>query len=106
MMLMAPRGGAISRFATVRCCLGVVCKTCSFAFTLLNTARYWGDNQMLLASGVWDRVVNVALGEDEGGLNLDMSSGVIANLDWRGRAASLLISARFDQWQRTDPRNR
>ncbi|MEA2884806.1 MAG: hypothetical protein QOH32_4062 [Bradyrhizobium sp.] len=41
-----------------------------FVSTLLNTARFWADNQMLIAPGVRDRVVNIALREDEGGLNL------------------------------------
>jgi predicted acylesterase/phospholipase RssA len=75
----------------------------SFFQTLLNTARFWSDNQMLIAPGVRDRVVNIALREDEGGLNLDMSPAVIADLDQRGRAAGLLISARFDPEQPRDP---
>lgn len=75
----------------------------SFFQTLLNTARFWSDNQMLIAPGVRDRVVSIALREDEGGLNLDMSPGVIADLDRRGLAAGLLISARFDHEVRQDP---
>ncbi|MHC2722453.1 patatin-like phospholipase family protein [Bradyrhizobium diazoefficiens] len=75
----------------------------SFAATLVNTARYWSDNQMLLAPGIRDRVVNIALRDDEGGLNLDMSAKVIADLDWRGRAAGMLIAARFDPTERIDP---
>jgi predicted acylesterase/phospholipase RssA len=75
----------------------------SFASTLLNTARFWSDNQMLIAPGVRDRVVNIALRDDEGGLNLDMSPSVISDLDWRGKAAGLLISARFDSKEKTDP---
>jgi hypothetical protein len=75
----------------------------SFFSTLLNTARFWSDNQMLIAPGVRDRVVNIALRDDEGGLNLDMSPRVIADLDWRGRAAGLLISARFDPEQSANP---
>lgn len=74
-----------------------------FFNTLLNTARFWSDNQMLIAPGVRDRVVNIALKEDEGGLNLDMRPDVIADLDRRGRAAGLLISARFDPKAETDP---
>jgi predicted acylesterase/phospholipase RssA len=75
----------------------------SFAKTLLNTARFWSDNQMLIAPGVRDRVVHVALRDDEGGLNLDMAADVIADLDLRGRAAGLLISARFDPLAPLDP---
>jgi predicted acylesterase/phospholipase RssA len=75
----------------------------SFAATLVNTARYWSDNQMLLAPGIRDRVMNIALRDDEGGLNLDMSAKVIADLDLRGRAAGMLIAARFDPTENTDP---
>lgn len=75
----------------------------SFAATLVNTARYWSDNQMLLAPGIRDRVVNIALRDDEGGLNLDMSAKVIADLDLRGRAAGMLIASRFDPNEVTDP---
>jgi hypothetical protein len=75
----------------------------SFVRALMNTARFWSDNQMLLAPGIRDRVVNIALREDEGGLNLDMDAKVIADLDRRGRAAGLLIAARFDPEQKVDP---
>lgn len=74
-----------------------------FFNTLLNTARFWSDNQMLIASGVRDRVVNIALRDDEGGLNFDMPAKTIADLDLRGRAAGLLISARYDPEAATDP---
>ncbi|QUS39354.1 hypothetical protein RPMA_11280 [Tardiphaga alba] len=75
----------------------------SFFSALLNTARFWSDNQLLMAPGVRDRVVNIALRENEGGLNLDMPASVISDLDFRGRAAGLLISARFDPERETDP---
>ena len=75
----------------------------SFFRTLLNTARFWSDNQMLIAPGVRDRVVNIALRDDEGGLSLDMGTNVIADLDRRGRAAGLLIAARFDPRTLRDP---
>jgi predicted acylesterase/phospholipase RssA len=75
----------------------------SFLMTLINTARFWSDNQLLVAPGVRDRVVHVALRDDEGGLNLDMDKKIISDLDLRGRAAGLLISARFDPLCTTDP---
>jgi predicted acylesterase/phospholipase RssA len=75
----------------------------SFAAALVNTARYWSDNQLLIAPGIRDRVVNIGLREDEGGLNLDMSPTVIADLDLRGRAAGMIIAARFDPAAATDP---
>jgi hypothetical protein len=75
----------------------------SFLTTLFNTARFWSDNQNVAAPGVRDRVVHIALREDEGGLNLDMNSKVIEDLDLPGRAAGLLISARFDPSAKVDP---
>jgi hypothetical protein len=75
----------------------------AFLSAALNTARFWSDNQLLLAPGVRDRVVNIGLRDDEGGLNLDMAADVIAELDWRGRAAGLLISSRFDPDCEIDP---
>lgn len=75
----------------------------AFLGTLVNTARTWSDNQLLLAPGVRDRVVNIALKSDEGGLNLDMKPDVLLDLDYRGQAAGLLIAARFDPSAQTDP---
>ncbi len=75
----------------------------SFLSTLLNTARFWSDNEMQTAPGTRDRVVNIGLLSDEGGLNLDMTQRVIAELDWRGKAAGQLIAARYDPLETTDP---
>lgn len=75
----------------------------AFLGTLVNTARFWSDNQLLAAPGYRDRVVHVALRDDEGGLNLDMDRRVIADLDRRGRAAGALIAARFDPDKPSDP---
>lgn len=75
----------------------------AFLGTLVNTARFWSDNQLLAAPGYRDRVVHVALRDDEGGLNLDMDAKVIADLDRRGRAAGALISTRFDPDATVDP---
>lgn len=75
----------------------------AFLGTLVNTARFWGDNQLLAAPGYRDRVVHVALRDDEGGLNLDMDARGIADLDRRGRAAGALIAARFDPSKPDDP---
>jgi hypothetical protein len=74
-----------------------------FFVNVVNTARSWSDNQLLIAPGVRDRVADIALRADEGGLNLDMDANVIADLDFRGRAAGLLISARFDPSAAVDP---
>lgn len=75
----------------------------AFAKAILDTARGAGDNQLLLAPGTRDRIVNVALRKNEGGLNLDMDTVTISDLDFRGRAAGLLISDRFDPTALRDP---
>ncbi|MBZ9603102.1 patatin-like phospholipase family protein [Phyllobacterium chamaecytisi] len=75
----------------------------AFFKTLFNTSRCWSDNQMLVAPGVRERVVNIALRENEGGVNLDMPAQTILELDFRGRAAGMLIAARFDPFEMTDP---
>lgn len=67
-----------------------------FFNALLSAARGWSDNQLLLAPGVRERVVDVGLRDDEGGLNLEMSPEAIRELSYRGKAAGLLISSRFD----------
>jgi hypothetical protein len=74
-----------------------------FIATLINTARLWADNQMLIAPGTRDRVVHIGLRDDEGGLNLDMPANTIADLNRRGRAAGMLIAARFDLQGTIDP---
>jgi predicted acylesterase/phospholipase RssA len=76
----------------------------SFIFTLVNTARFWSDNEMVIAPGIRERVVNIALRPDEGGLNLDMPANTLDDLDYRGRAAGLLIAARFDPLAASDPK--
>ena len=45
--------------------------------------------------GYRDRIVHVALSEDEGGLNLNMPPQHITNLSNRGRAAARLLAERF-----------
>ncbi|MBK9080798.1 MAG: patatin-like phospholipase family protein [Rhizobiales bacterium] len=76
----------------------------AFFGAILNTARFWNDNQLLLAPGMRERIVNIALREDEGGLNLNMPARTLAELDRRGKAAGELIAARFDPDERVDPK--
>lgn len=74
-----------------------------FLINLINTARYWSDNQMLCAAGTRDRVVHIGLRRNEGGLNLDMPPATIEDLNLRGRAAAMLIAARFNPDAKIDP---
>jgi len=43
-----------------------------FFGALFDTARNWGDTELMAMPGYRDRVVHVKLAEDEGGLNLSM----------------------------------
>lgn len=76
----------------------------AFFGTLVSTARFWNDNQLLRAPGIRERVVNVALKDGEGGLNLDMPQDVVDGLSARGAAAGLLIGARYSTSHDPDPK--
>lgn len=66
-----------------------------FATRVISTARQWNDNQLLDVPGYRDRIVHVRMREGEGGFNLDMESGAIADLQKRGKRAGDLIARRF-----------
>jgi len=75
-----------------------------FAAALMSTARRWYDNQLRIAPGVRDRVVDVGLRECEGGMKLGMCQTTIHDLHQRGLAAGELIAARFDPAAKQDPK--
>jgi hypothetical protein len=49
-----------------------------FFSALFDTARNWGDTELMAMPGYRDRIVHVGLGADEGGLNLSMPDEMIA----------------------------
>lgn len=75
-----------------------------FLGAILNTARNWQDTLQSVLPGYRERIVHVALTDDEGGLNLEMESETIAALvDYGERAGKLLTgSFAFDEnrWRR------
>jgi hypothetical protein len=66
-----------------------------FLGALFDTARNWGDTELMAMPGYRDRVVHVKLAEDEGGLNLSMPSKIIEALGERGERAGELLAGRF-----------
>jgi hypothetical protein len=74
-----------------------------FFSALFDTARNWADTELMAMPGYRDRIVHIALSEDEGGLNLNMPSGLIEDLGERGKCAGELLAARFDPDPGNDP---
>jgi hypothetical protein len=66
-----------------------------FFMMLFDTARNWGDTELMAMPGYRDRIVHVALAEDEGGLNLSMPKEVVEAVGERGNCAGALLAARF-----------
>ena len=66
-----------------------------FFGALFDTARNWGDTELMAMPGYRDRVVHVKLAEDEGGLNLSMPPQIINALGERGELAGKLLAGRF-----------
>ena len=76
-------------------------------FTMLfDTARNWGDTELMAMPGYRDRIVHVSLAENEGGLNLNMPAEIIAALGDRGECAGELLAARFDPKPGIDPKTK
>jgi hypothetical protein len=66
-----------------------------FFGALFDTARNWGDTELMAMPSYRDRVVHVKLAEDEGGLNLSMPPEIIEALGERGELAGKLLADRF-----------
>jgi len=67
----------------------------AFGGAILDSARGWVDESLLVMPGYRDRVVTVYYDEREGGLNLNMPPEVVAGLSARGRAGADKLVARF-----------
>jgi hypothetical protein len=71
-----------------------------FFGALFDTARNWGDTELMAMPGYRDRVVHVKLAGDEGGLNLSMPPEIIEALGERGELAGKLLADRFEAARR------
>lgn len=66
-----------------------------FLMGIANAMQNWNDNTQARLAGVRDRVVRVRLAKNEGGMNLNMPSGVIKDVAQRGADAADKIITRF-----------
>ena len=78
----------------------------AFFTMLFDTARNWGDTELMALPGYRDRIVHVALAEDEGGLNLNMPKEIIKSIGERGERAGMLLAARFAPKPALDPKTK
>lgn len=76
-----------------------------FFFAMFDTARNWGDTELLAMPGYRDRVVHVKLAGDEGGMNLKMDGTKIEEIGDRGERAGELLAARFAPDPGKDPQS-
>jgi predicted acylesterase/phospholipase RssA len=67
-----------------------------FGMSIVNTSLTWRDTMLAREAGFRDRIAHIKLDpENEGGLNLDMPTEVIARLIRRGAAAGRLLRTRY-----------
>lgn len=66
-----------------------------FAGGIFRSAQVWHDNSFLALPGFRDRVVEIWLRDEEGGMNLDMPAPIIETLIARGEAAGIKLRDRF-----------
>jgi hypothetical protein len=70
-------------------------KLLGFAKGIFDSAQSWHDNSFLTLPSFRDRVAEIWLTPEEGGLNLDMDSDTIERLVQRGRKSGVEIAERF-----------
>jgi predicted acylesterase/phospholipase RssA len=63
----------------------------TFGTQIVNAARNWRDNMQAELPGYRDRVCQIRLAKDEGGLNLEMNREVVERLIGTGHAAGRLV---------------
>jgi predicted acylesterase/phospholipase RssA len=68
-----------------------------FVTAVFRSAQNWHDNSYLKLPGYRDRVVEIWLTQEEGGLNLSMPQHLIEGLITRGEIAGRMIRDRFSQ---------
>src|SRR5499433_2388593 len=88
--------GATARFNKF---IGII----GFFSALFDTARNWGDTELMAMPGYRDRIVHVGLSKNEGGLNLKMDRDVIVRVAERGERAGELLADRFSPEPGSDP---
>jgi predicted acylesterase/phospholipase RssA len=67
-----------------------------FFASILDTMQSWADDAQAALPGYRDRIVEVHLRNDEGGMNLRMAPEAVRSAARRGQAATAELAARFD----------
>ncbi|MEM7545603.1 MAG: hypothetical protein AAF367_08715 [Pseudomonadota bacterium] len=97
---MLPDDRLTDRDLPVRPITGVI----GFAMAIVNTAKDWQDTLQRLLPGYSERIVEVRLSREEGGMNLDMGPGTIRRIADYGKQAGELILSEFNfdehRWRR------
>jgi hypothetical protein len=75
---------------------GAVVEIARFIKTIITTMQNWRDTLQARAPGYRDRIVNIRIDPQEGGMNLDMHSEVTRPLTERGTLAGRTILQTFD----------
>jgi predicted acylesterase/phospholipase RssA len=70
---------------------------------VVDTARNWGDVQLMNLPGNRDRIAHIRLAAHEGGFNLGMDAATVASLAARGAAAGTVLGERFRPGATIDP---
>ncbi|HVS65845.1 MAG TPA: patatin-like phospholipase family protein [Thermoanaerobaculia bacterium] len=74
-----------------------------FGGAVFRSAQVWHDNSYLKLPGYRDRVLEIWLRKEEGGMNLHMKREVIEGLIARGSAAGIKLRDRFAETPSDDP---
>lgn len=75
---------------------GAFAEVAGFLFGIIATMQNWRDLLQSRAPGHRDRIVHIALKEDEGGMNLDMDQEVLSRIAAKGGAAGDTLVREFD----------
>jgi hypothetical protein len=66
-----------------------------FLASIIDSMQNWNDTMQSQCPGFRDRIVDVFLSPQEGGLNIDMTQDVVTKLSERGQCAGALLTQRF-----------
>lgn len=97
------RSGTLEMFTRFLESPSSVGKLMGLAGAIFRSAQVWTDNSFLQMPGYRDRVVELWLNPDEGGMNLEMPQSVIEGLVVKGDAVGRRFVERFADAPATEP---
>jgi predicted acylesterase/phospholipase RssA len=74
---------------------GEVSRLISFVMSLFQSSQNWHDNSLLVLPGYADRVGEIWLDRNEGGLNINMPAAVLERLRKKGQRVGERLAGRF-----------